>query len=128
LSILPLTDLITISNLKFFHKYFYNKAPAAFKNTWVTTIEHRQREGQIQLLYNLRNNDEIFVPQSRLAQFGHFPIYNLPSLWNNLPPDLRNIPTLGLFSKLVKTSLISNLSELPNCNRLICPACTRILQ
>ncbi|MBY0379860.1 MAG: reverse transcriptase family protein, partial [Burkholderiales bacterium] len=62
LSILPLTSLILVSNLKFFHSYVYNYLPSSFTNTWLTTIEQRQNDGLIHLLYNLRNNDDFFVP------------------------------------------------------------------
>jgi hypothetical protein len=36
LSILPLTSLILVLNLKFFHSYVYNYLPSSFSNTWLT--------------------------------------------------------------------------------------------
>jgi len=62
LSILPLTDLITLSNLKLFHKFTMGLTPSAFTNTWITAIEQRQNDRQIHLLYDLRNNDDFFTP------------------------------------------------------------------
>jgi hypothetical protein len=126
LAILPLSNLITISNLKTFHSFVYNLTPTAFSDTWLTTIEQRHNDNQIHLLYNLRNNDDYFVPLSRSLTLSRFPLYNLPTLWNSLAPHVRAIPIKHIFTSSVKKQLLDNLSFQPNCTRLLCPACTRI--
>jgi len=126
LSILPLTDLITLCNLKFFHIFTMGLTPAAFTNTWITTIEQRQNDGQIHLLYDLRNNDDFFVPPSRLIYLSRFPLYTLPDLWNKQDEHVKAITSTPLFSKTVKNSLLSKLNAQPVCNRLFCPACARL--
>jgi hypothetical protein len=126
LSILPFTDLVTHSNLKFFHKFFYGLVPTAFNNTWRTTLEQRHLDGQIQQLYDLRNNDDFYVPPSRLSSLSRFPLYNLPLTWNNLQDHVRAIPSKILFSRTTKNNLLSLLNSRPVCHRLFCPACTRL--
>ncbi len=126
LSILPFTDLVTHSNLKFFHKFFYGLVPTAFNNTWRTTLEQRHLDGQIQQLYDLRNNDDFYVPPSRLSSLSRFPLYNLPLTWNNLQDHVRAIPSKILFSRTTKNNLLSLLNPRPVCHRLFCPACTRL--
>jgi hypothetical protein len=126
LSILPLSDLITQSNLKFFHSYVHNLTPNAFEGTWVTTLEQRHLDGQIHLLYDLRNNDDFYIPLTRNLQLSRFPLYNLPHLWNRLDLTLKAIPSKILFSRSLKTDLISKLNSQPVCNRLLCPACLRL--
>ena len=124
LSILPLTDLINLSNLKLFHSYFYSYTPSAFSNTWITTLEHRLQHDQRDLLYNLRNNNDYFVPQIRTKFLTRFPLYNLPILWNNLPSHFKEISSKKSFAFHLKTFYLNSLNPIPNCNRLFCPSCT----
>ena len=85
LSILPLTDLITLTNLKLFHSYVTNHTPSAFWNTWPTTLEQRHNDGQLRLFYDhLRKNDNLYVPSSPLSNLSGFPLYDFPALWNRL--------------------------------------------
>jgi hypothetical protein len=125
LSILPLPDLIQFFNLKLFHSFKFNTAPFAFKNIWKTTLEQRHLDGNNENIFNLRNNDDYFIPPSRTQFLSRFPLYNLPSLWNNLPPLLREQPDRKLFSPSIKKYLLSKLSFVIQCNRLMCPSCLR---
>jgi hypothetical protein len=123
LSILPLSDLITYAKLKFFHSYHFQTIPSAFNGTWHTTLEQRHLDGNIQQLFNLRNNDDYYLPPSRTAFISRFPFYSLPSLWNNLPLNLKELASKNSFSYNLKKHLIDKLNDHPNCNRLLCPAC-----
>ena len=60
LSILWLSDLNIQTNLKFFHSFVHNLTPPTFD--WVTTLEQRHLDGQINLLYDLRNNTTFIFP------------------------------------------------------------------
>ena len=123
LSILPLSDLSTLFQLKFFFSFIHNLLPSAFSNSWVTTLEQRLNDGQINLLYILRNNDEYYVPLTNYSFLSRFPLFNLPSLWNNLPPPTKAITSKNLFISTIKQNFLSQLNSVPNCTRLICPAC-----
>ena len=124
LAILPLPDLITFSKLKFLHSCLFNYSPTLFSNIWCTTIEHRFATSQPNLVYNLRNNDDLYVPQSRLKSLSSFPLYILPTLWNELPIHLRVIPNKSLFKSNLKIFFLTKLDHVIICNRLFCPACS----
>jgi hypothetical protein len=65
LNILPLPDLITLSNLKLFHSFVHKYIPAAFANSWQMVGAHRDGTA-----LELRNDNEYFIPRHRtdLAQ------------------------------------------------------------
>jgi hypothetical protein len=123
LSILPLPKLITHFNTKFFHAFHYNTLPSAFTNTWVTTLEQRYIDGNPQHIHNLRNNDDYYITPSRTNFISRFPFFHLPLTWNELPANLKDIPNKNLFINTMKKFLLESLSEIPICNRLLCPAC-----
>ena len=126
LAILPLNLLIEVSNLKLFHSFIYNTLPSEFTGTWNSVIEQRALTGDNQLLYNLRNNNDMFVPPARTQFVARFPFYNLPKIWNSLPQNLRDIPSKSLFAIKLKKFYLDKLKDKPTCNRLLCPACLRI--
>jgi hypothetical protein len=128
LSILPLTHLITLFNLKLFHSYFYDTTPKAFSNTWITSLEHRRLNNPNlnPNLLNLRNNNDIFIPPCRTTFLSRFPLFNLPKIWNDLPSTYKSIPSRCSFTFNTKSHLLSLLSENFTCNRLLCPACLRV--
>ena len=123
LEILPLSDLISFFKLKFFHSFVYNTIPSSFASTWLTSLEQRQQDGQLHLLYNLRNNDDFFIPFVRTAFLSRFPLYNFPDNWNNLPHAIKDIPSKNFFSSTLKKYLLSKLNANFTCNRLICHPC-----
>ena len=123
LSILPLPKLITHFHSKIFHAFHYNTPPTAFTNTWVTTIEQRHIDGNLQHIHNLRNNDDYYITPSRTNFLSRFPFFHLPLVWNELPANIKDIPNKILFISTMKKFLLVSLSEIPNCNRLLCPAC-----
>jgi len=124
LAILPINSLITCTNLKFVHSCIFNHSPTALRNTWITAIEQRHITGRLDIVYNLRNNDDLYIPPSRLVSLQKFPLYNFPKIWNELQPDLRDIPSRISFKILLKKNLLAGLSDKPNCSRLFCPTCS----
>ena len=126
LGILPLPDLIKFFNIKFIHSVINQFSPTAFNNTWITTVEQRFRDNNPEIVYNLRNNNDLYIPPSRLKSMARFPLYNLPCLWNSLPEHLRAIPTKQLFKSNLKLYFLSLLSDTVNCNRLFCPSCSNL--
>jgi hypothetical protein len=77
LSILPLTDLITSSNLKFFHSFVFNYSPISFFGTWQTVGQSRDNPN-----FQLRNDNEYYIPRHRNDHLARMPLFNLPRLWN----------------------------------------------
>jgi hypothetical protein len=118
LSILPLSDLITLSNLKFFHSYVYNYIPEAFHNTWPRNRDNRDNGER-----ELRNDDDFYIPRHRTDFISRFPFYNLPKVWNDTPAILTSTSHKKTFTTNATKLLLDKLSNVPNCTRLLCPAC-----
>jgi hypothetical protein len=67
LSIVPLQDLITSFNLKFFHSYAFNYIPTSFSNTSQNVGQSRDNPN-----YQLCNDDEYYIPRHRTIQDALF--------------------------------------------------------
>ena len=114
--ILKLDDQILYSKLVFFSDYINNRLPASFNNTW---IKNGDRHG-----YQLRTDDEFYVPWCRLKSFETFPIFAYQKLWNNFcieNLELSNILSRKKFCKQLKEYLIDSITL--DCNRINCPEC-----
>ena len=123
------SSVITHFNLKLFHSYFYNTIPPSFSSTWHTAVEHRNLIGLNNPDFNflnLRNNDDFYIPPIRSTFLARFPLFNLPKLWNLLPPNLKEVASGKFFSLLLKKHFTSLLNEIPISNCLLCAACLRI--
>jgi hypothetical protein len=108
LSILPLTDLITSSNLKFFHSYVFNYIPISFSNTWQIVGQSCDKQN-----LQLRNDNEYYITRHRTDQLSRMPLFNLPRTWNLYSPDLTESPLKHIFSKAVTTYFFISLAQLP---------------
>jgi hypothetical protein len=117
LSILPLTDLITLSNLKFFHSYIYKYIPKAFLGTWPTNRDYRDIDDR-ELC-----NDDYHIPRLRTDNIARFLFFNLPQVWNEISVILTSTSHKKVFATSASKDLLDKLSPTPNCNRLLCPAC-----
>ncbi len=118
LSILPLQDLITLSNLKFFHSYVYKYIPTAFLGTWPTNRDYRDIDDR-----ELRNDDDYHIPRHRTDNIARFPFFRLPQVWNETSVILTSTSHKKVFAASVFKDLLDKLSPTPTCNRLLCPAC-----
>jgi len=124
-NILPLIDLFNFCKLKLMFDVVHKIAPIALHGTFVRNVDYRRavlHDDDIHY-HPLRNDDEFFVPFSRLEQVALFPNILLPRLWNNLPAELVHTANRISFHKELKKFYLSKLSNVPNCNRLLCPAC-----
>jgi len=117
--ILPLEELSMYFKLQFMHHYSQNFLPASFTGTWILNSERRQEDGPI-----MRNNDDYYVPRSRLALSDRLPFISFPKLWNSFPNDeLKFLRNKLVFNSKLKTHFLNNLREVVNCTRLTCQAC-----
>jgi len=116
--ILPLTDLVSLSKLKFMFDLKKKTVPISFQSVWKTRSE-----------LNLHSHDlrvdlqEYFVQISRLQRYENFPLYSYSRIWNNLDQFLKNIEVRTIFDNAVKVNFLSELSDTVNCKRLYCPSC-----
>jgi hypothetical protein len=119
--ILPVKHLISYFKLLFMYDFTNNLLPVSFNNTWTTNLnvrnagnEHSQR--------TLRNDHLLNVPFVRTEHLLKFPYSDYPRIWNEFNNAvLAN--TRGTFKGLLKEHFVDKLSNVPVCNRLLCPAC-----
>jgi hypothetical protein len=120
LCILPLESVILLSLVKIMFQFKCSLLPASFVSTWVWNRKRFKAEGA----YALRNEDDVQVPFVRTNQLLKFPLVQVPTLWNNLPSEIKNILNASTFMYSVKNMLLSNLPNNPICTRLFCPVCS----
>ena len=84
-----------IHKLIWFYKIINNMAPPYLTELLPPTVEERSD-------YNLRSRKNISQVSTRLETFSRSFFPCTIKLWNLLPPDLRNIQSLELFTKLLK--------------------------
>jgi len=119
-SILPLEKLITFFNLQIMQHYKQGFLPNSFDNTWITNQERRNDDIQI----ILRNDQLLTIPFVRLASSMNQPLFKLPKLWLDFNDEnIKIIRNKIEFKLKLKSHLLSQLNDTPDCSRLLCPAC-----
>lgn len=58
--------------------------------------------------YNTRHRDDLNVPLHRLSKFQHTTAYLGPVIWNSIPPQIQEAPSLNSFKARLKNHIISN--------------------
>jgi exonuclease III len=116
LNILPFESLSRYFKLKFMYEYLNNLLPRSFNNMW-------PRRGELNGNYNLRNNNNLTVPFSRINLVERLPLCSLPSTWNsfNDRDNIKNAINLNQFKKQLKKCILSRIDI--TCNRLLCRSC-----
>jgi hypothetical protein len=74
---------------------------ASFLQTWVSNRERFEVEGA----HNLRNEDDFQIPFARINQLQRFPLVQIPTLWNNLPLEIKSVRNIYIFINSVKNIL-----------------------
>ena len=66
--------------------------------------------------YQLRNvvNGNLYVPKPRTETFKKSFSYSGPSLWNNLPITIRNVPSTNAFKEKLKMYFLDQVNEQPD--------------
>ena len=119
LNILPLSKLIDFFKLQFMHRFTLREIPSSFYTTWVKNEERRRQDELV-----LRNQNDLFIPPTRLASTENFPLSSFPRLWNDFPDtSIKNITSKSEFNRKLKIYFLSDLSENFVCDRLLCPNC-----
>ncbi len=119
-AILPVNLIIDYFRIQFMHRFVHNPLPVSFDNCWTTNIARWEaHDGPV-----LRNEDNIFVPLSRLMSTERHPIIIFPKKWNELSSlELKTISSKILFNKKLKSIQLDQLDSDSKCNRLLCPVC-----
>ena len=94
--------------------------PSSFDGTWLTNRIRRADQGEIEL----RNDDLLHVPFARTNALSRLPLVTLPKLWNEFQDEnIKIIRNKIEFNSKLKQHLLTLLNDVPNCSRLLCPAC-----
>ena len=90
--------------------------PRSFNNMW-------PRRGDLIANYNLRNDDNLTIPASRISLVERLPYCSLPTLWNNFNDidNIRNSLTKKQFISKLKKCLLNRI--VTTCNRILCRSC-----
>jgi hypothetical protein len=121
LEILPLPSLISYFKIQFLQQYKRGLLPASFNNIWVTKEAHCAQARPMVL----HNDEDFYIPVSRLTQCSFLPYYSLPCIWSECDQLNPTIPILRdkkEFNKELKIYFTNKLSSTIKCNRLLCPS------
>ena len=80
LCILPLTNLIEVSKLKFMHNVKFNESYATFNPTWPSNFTAHIAHD----LPQLRNHNDLQIPPARTSTASRLPLSTFPSAWNSI--------------------------------------------
>ena len=95
---------------------------ASFDRVWIRNNVRNIGENEIQL----RNNDRLRLPPSRLALTDRLSTYDFARTWELFPDEqIKFVRNKNSFDQQLKNYFINDLSETVTCNRLFCPACFR---
>jgi hypothetical protein len=84
------------------HSVAYDYAPSTFENTWQKNMARNTG-------HNLRNQDFFIMPQVRIEFFRKFPLYALPSEWNNPGDNIRLQSNRTTFKIALSDELLGTL-------------------
>ena len=103
LNILPLDKLIFQRKNLLMHSFIHKYGPNSFHTTWAS-------HSTINPELNLRNSNDIILPQPRTDLFKKLPSYSLPKTWNELN-DLKFQHNPTTFRISLNDFLFSSLHE-----------------
>jgi len=120
--ILPLPDLVNFFKLQFIQRFSHGFLPTSFNHIWARNVIRNIGENDIQL----RNNDQLQPPPSRLALTDRLPSFNFIKVWLQFPDEQLKFTRNKIeFDNKLKNFYLNDLSENIICNRLFCPSCFR---
>ena len=88
----------------FMHSVEYEYCLPTFSTIWEKNAARNQN-------HNLRNAEDYFIPNPRVESFKNIPLYNFPSEWNILPPEIKYQHNRTTFKIALKNFLLSDQEE-----------------
>ena len=110
-NLLKFKDIIEINKLSIAHSIVHNYAPAALQ-------EHIQKEMPHERLR--RNLLNIKIDGSNTKSTTK---YTIPQSWNNLNSEIKEIPSISKFKKVIKKNMLQNYSNIEICSLNTCNIC-----
>ena len=119
--ILPLPDLVSFFKVQFMHRFSQKFLPASFNQVWIRNEIRNIGENEIQL----RNNNRLQLPPSRIAMTDRLPTFNFARTWEQFPDEqIKFVRKKIEFDLKLKKFYINDLADTIVCNRLFCPTCS----
>ncbi len=119
-NILPLPKLTEFFKLQFMQQFSQGFLPYSFNNVWTTNAARASNERP----YLLRNNDDLYVPPSRLSITQKHPYYLFPKSWLDFNEhEIKIQRDKCTFNTMLKKYFMNQLSDNYVCTRLLCPRC-----
>jgi hypothetical protein len=123
LRILPFPKLCLFFKVQFMQQFTQKFLPAIFNNTWVTNSIRRAGQNHVEL----RNDENLAIPFSRTITISRLPIFSFPRIWEEFPSEhIKFLRNKIEFNFELKNFLLSQLSDTPTCERLLCPSCLTV--
>ena len=124
--ILPLPKLIDYFKLQFMFHFKQGFLPISFAEIWITNEARRRHlENNVNFAnYQLRNDDDIYIPPARLSSTERFPLVCFPRLWSQFDSeDIKIQRNKNIFNSMLKIYFLNQLQSNFICERLLCPHC-----
>jgi alpha-N-acetylglucosamine transferase len=90
------------------HSIYYNYAPDSSNDVW-------QKYSECNPEINLRNTDDLYIPQPRTEAFKKSTMYSLPSIWNELSPfvklQTKKYPLGGPLTRIASGDLVQRKED-----------------
>ena len=128
-NILPLPTLIDFFKLQFMFFFKQGLLPSSFTDVWLTNEARRLHLETNENLrnYQLRNDDDLYIPPARLASTARFPLVSFPKIWSQFPDqNIKIQQSKFAFNKMLKNYFIQKLQSNFRCERLLCPHCLAV--
>ena len=78
----------------------------------IATYMYNNKSNLINLLpthaHLTRHRDQLSLPQHRLCKFQHSTCYLGPKIWNSLPFEIKEVPSLSMFKTKLRNYILAN--------------------
>jgi hypothetical protein len=104
------------------HEQKFKHLPASFNNTWITNAERWENSK----LPTLRDEEEYYIPHTRLCSLNQQPLVYFPKIWNDFVKEfgtIGSIPSKTLLKKELKSHFLNKLTDDYQCGCLLSPHC-----
>jgi hypothetical protein len=100
--ILPIDEMIKLSNLLFMHRFINRNLPLSFHDLW--PLNRIQNPARL-----LRNANDLRIPAHNYATLKRLPLFTFPRIWNEEDAARKTIPSLKLYKKETRIALLASI-------------------
>ena len=97
LRLLKFQDINVLMTGVFMYKALNNLMPSIFRDFFIFASYLHS--------YSTRKSDSLYISKYRITLFKFSIQVNGPTVWNNIPPSVKDVPSLYLFKRKLKKHL-----------------------